>query len=98
MFLISLVNVFSKKTEINVYFMSTISFIVKLIIQICLYKAADGGGEKTVVLSKKKMLGIICTSQLFIYFVYRTKSRRLHFPKKKKFKIEALITFFYQAR
>ena len=54
MFLISLVNVFSKKTEINVYFMSTISFIVKLIIQICLYKAADGGGEKTVVVLKRK--------------------------------------------
>ena len=67
MFLISLVNVFSKKTEINVYFMSTISFIVKLIIQICLYKAAEGGGEKTVVLKRK------CTSQLFYLFCIQNK-------------------------
>ena len=82
MFLISLVNVFSKKTEINVYFMSTISFIVKLIIQICLYKAADGGGEKTVVLSKKKMLGIICTSQLLFILYTEQKAEDSIFLKK----------------
>ena len=68
MFLISLVNVFSKKTEINVYFMSTISFIVKLIIQICLYKAADGGGEKTVVLKRKCWELFVHRNCLFILY------------------------------
>ena len=71
MFLISLVNVFSKKTEINVYFMSTISFIVKLIIQICLYKAADGGGEKTVktvVLNRKCWELFVHRNCLFILY------------------------------
>ena len=77
MFLISLVNVFSKKTEINVYFMSTISFIVKLIIQICLYKAADGGGEKTVktVVLKRKCWEL---------FVHRNCLFILYTEKKQK--------------
>ena len=59
-----------KKTEINVYFMSTISFIVKLIIQICLYKAADGGGEKTVVVVLKRKCWELFVHRNCLFILY----------------------------
>ena len=50
--------------------MSTISFIVKLIIQICLYKAADGGGEKTVVVVLKRKCWELFVHRNCLFILY----------------------------
>ena len=78
--------------------MSTISFIVKLIIQICLYKAADGGGEKTVVVVLKRKCWELFVHRNCLFILYTEQKAEDSIILKKIFKKEALITFFYQAR